>query len=93
MHALQQRPKWHVSQRLATVGRFVLLRNPLAPPSQWELARITACHPGEDGLTRVVTVKTSNSEYKRPLSKLCFLLVDVNIDQSKNPPMVGGDTP
>lgn len=93
LHALQQRPKWCVVQRLAKIGRIVLLRNPLAPPSQWELGRITACHPGDDGLTRVVTVKTSRSEFKRPLSKLCFLPVDLNVESLKDPAMAGGDIP
>jgi len=34
-------------KRLAKVGQIVLMRNPLAPPSQWELGRITACYPGD----------------------------------------------
>ena len=54
------------------------MRNPLVPPSQWELGRITACHPGDDNLTRIVTVKTGRSEYKRPIAKLCFLSVTIN---------------
>ncbi|KYN41747.1 hypothetical protein ALC56_03890 [Trachymyrmex septentrionalis] len=72
LHTLQQRPKWRIVQRLAKVGQIVLVRNPLAPLSQWELGRITACHPGDDNLTRVVIVKTERSEYKRPIAKLCF---------------------
>jgi len=34
----------------------------LAPPSQWELSRITACHPSDDGLTRIVIVETNHSD-------------------------------
>lgn len=90
LHALQQRPKWRVIQRLANVGQVVLVRNPLSPPSQWELGRIIACHPGDDGLTRVVTVKTCRSEYKRPIVKLCFLPVAINTEESKNSVTAGG---
>ncbi|XP_029166951.1 uncharacterized protein LOC114937603 [Nylanderia fulva] len=90
LHSLQQRPKWRVIQRLAKVGQIVLVRNPLAPPSHWDLGRIVACHPGEDGLTRVVTVKTSRSEYKRPIVKLCFLPVAINTEEVKDSVMAGG---
>ncbi|XP_071581131.1 uncharacterized protein [Temnothorax nylanderi] len=78
LHTLQQRPKWRQIQNLARVGRLVLLRNPLAPPSRWELGRIVECHPGDDGLTRVVSVKTARSTYKRAVVKLSFLPVDIN---------------
>ncbi|XP_025156696.1 uncharacterized protein LOC112589053 [Harpegnathos saltator] len=72
---LQQRPKWRVATRLAQVGRLVLLRNAHPPPIHWELDRISACHPGNDELTRVVIVTTSRSSYVRPITKFCFLLV------------------
>ncbi len=48
-------------QRLAKVGQIVLVRNPLASSSQWKFGRITACHSGNDDLTRVVTIKTGPS--------------------------------
>jgi len=64
LHSLQQRPKWRVVHNLAKIGQIVLVRNPLAPPSQWELGRITACHPGNDGLTRVVTIKTARATHR-----------------------------
>jgi len=90
LYTLQQRPKWRVVQRLAKIGQIILARNPLVPPSQWELGRITACHPGDDNLTRVVTVKTGRSEYKRPIAKLCFLPVTINSKESKDSIMAGG---
>lgn len=93
LHSLQQWSKWRTVQRLASVGRIVLLRNPTAPPTQWELGRITACHPGDDSLTRVVSVKKSRSEYKRPLSKICFLPVDINLENQRHPVTAGGDIP
>lgn len=80
LQTLQQRPKWREIQNKARVGRLVLLRNALVAPSNWELGRIEECHPGDDGLTRVVTVRTARSRYKRALTKLCFLPVDLNTD-------------
>ncbi|XP_029159723.1 uncharacterized protein LOC114931736 [Nylanderia fulva] len=90
LQTLQQRPKWRIAQRLARVGQIVLIRNPLAPPCQWELGRIRECHPGADGLTRVVTVQTSRSEYKRPLTKICFLPVTINEESDKHSVTAGG---
>jgi len=49
------------------VDQIVLVRDPLALRSQWELDRITACNPGDDNLTCVVTIKTDRFEYKRSL--------------------------
>ncbi|XP_026829094.1 uncharacterized protein LOC113562802 [Ooceraea biroi] len=73
---LQQRQKWRKSTPSLKPGQMVLLRNPLLPPCKWELGRVIRCHPGEDGLVRVVTVKTATSEFKRPLGKLCLLPVE-----------------
>ncbi|XP_046145641.1 uncharacterized protein LOC123988926 [Osmia bicornis bicornis] len=80
LHTLHQRPKWRVAQNLTKIGQLVLLRNECTPPAQWELARIIDCHPGTDGIIRVVTIKTANSTYKRPISKLRFLPIDINVE-------------
>lgn len=77
LHILQQRPKWRAIQKLAQVGRIVLLHNALAPPCTWELGRIEEYHPGPDSLVRV-TIKTARSQYKRAISNCCFLHVEVH---------------
>ncbi|XP_026830319.1 uncharacterized protein LOC105279648 [Ooceraea biroi] len=76
VNTLQQRQKWRKSTPSLKPGQMVLLRNPLLPPCKWELGRVIRCHPGKDGLVRVVTVKTATSEFKRPLGKLCLLPVE-----------------
>ena len=43
-------------------------------PTQWPLARVVKVHPGRDGLVRVVTVKTNNGIYTRPVNKTVALL-------------------
>jgi len=42
----------------------LIVHNALIPPRHWELDYITVCRSGDDGLIRVVTVKTNRSEYK-----------------------------
>lgn len=92
LQTLHQRAKWRTSTRLAEVGKIVLLRSALVPPSQWELGRIAECHPGEDGVTRVVTVATARSRYKRPITKLVFLPVDINKASEIESGTAGGNT-
>ncbi|XP_011883694.1 PREDICTED: uncharacterized protein LOC105570854 [Vollenhovia emeryi] len=73
INTLQQGSKWRKIQPSISVGKLVLLRNPLLPPCKWDLGRIIRLHPGSDGHTRVVTVKTAASEYVRSIGKLCIL--------------------
>lgn len=90
LQTLHQRPKWRVTQQLAKIGQLVLLRDSNAPPSHWALGRIIQCHPGNDQLIRVVTVRTATAEYKRPIAKLCFLPVNINEENERESAMAGG---
>jgi hypothetical protein len=51
----------------------VLLKDENLQPTRWVLGRITTIHPGQDGLVRIVTVRTKTGEFKRPLVKICLL--------------------
>ncbi|XP_055326335.1 uncharacterized protein LOC129580157 [Sitodiplosis mosellana] len=73
LNRLQQRPKWCRVTRNIAVNDMVLLRDERLPPTKWALARVLATHPGSDGLVRVVTIKTSTGEFKRPVAKLSLL--------------------
>lgn len=76
LNTLQQRVKWRTKHKSQICpGQLILIRNSLLPPCKWELGRITKCHPGQDNVVRVVTVKTAVAEYKRPVVKLCLLPV------------------
>ncbi|XP_055522661.1 uncharacterized protein LOC129716847 [Wyeomyia smithii] len=55
------------------IGNIAVLREDNMPPLCWPLARITDVHPGSDGVIRVVTVKTANGIYKRPVCRVCPL--------------------
>ncbi|XP_051159301.1 uncharacterized protein LOC127280387 [Leptopilina boulardi] len=65
--------KWHHPTHQIKVGSLVLLTDERFPPSKWPLARVTALHPGKDGLTRVVSIKTATTHLKRPITKLAVL--------------------
>jgi hypothetical protein len=73
---LQQRPKWLQHRTNVKEGDMVLIKEENLPPLKWSLGRVTSTHPGDDDLTRVVTVWTSGGELKRPVTKLCLLPID-----------------
>ena len=71
---LHERTKWKSPTRNARVGDLVCIREDGLTPTTWPLARVTAVHPGADGLVRVVSVRTPRGEYKRPVAKVVLLL-------------------
>ena len=71
---LRRYTKWHHPERNVQVGDVVILQEDNVIPARWPLARVTETHPGNDGIVRVVTVKTSSGVYKRPVAKLALLL-------------------
>ncbi|XP_070153697.1 uncharacterized protein [Polyergus mexicanus] len=73
LHTLQQRRKWRENEPELKINELVLLKNNLAPPSKWELARILDVHPGSDGHVRVVTLRTAKTTLKRPITQICQL--------------------
>lgn len=77
---LQNRQKW-LKARKIEINALVLLMDKNLPPLQWALGRITATHPGDDGVTRVVTVRVSSgAEFKRAVTEVCFLPLDEDKD-------------
>lgn len=46
-------------------GDFVILKEDNTPPLHWITGRVLATHPGDDGMIRVIMVKTANGVYKR----------------------------
>ncbi|XP_011060270.1 PREDICTED: uncharacterized protein LOC105149514 [Acromyrmex echinatior] len=78
LHTLATRPKWTKDSLPPRIGSLCIIRSELSPPNKWPLAWITQLHPGDDGMVRVVTVKTASSELIRPLVKLVLLPEDAN---------------
>lgn len=78
LYRLQQYPKWTKPSLNIQINDLVLLKDPSHPPPNWPLARVIKIHPGDDGLVRVVTVRTPNSEFKRCIIKICPLPTQFN---------------
>lgn len=70
---LQQRKSWTNRPTSVSRGDLVLLKDDNLPPLKWRIGRIIQLHPGKDGITRVVTVKTQNGELKRATTRICPL--------------------
>ena len=64
--------QWLRERRNFAVGVLVLLLEPNQPRSQWPLARVVAVKRSQDGLVRTVVVKTSKSQYERPITKVAY---------------------
>jgi len=78
---LQKRGRWLSLSRPVKVGDLAISKEDNQPARQWKLVRITAVHPGPDGITRVVTIKNSaGKEYQRPVVKLVVLPTSVDED-------------
>lgn len=88
LSTLQQRVKWLKPTRSVAVGDLVLLRDVNTPVSQWPNARVLEVHPGNDGIVRVVTVKTASSKYKRSVANVVSLdpILDSSSEQSSAAP-------
>jgi hypothetical protein len=60
------------------LNMVVLLKEDNLPPTHWLLGKIVALHPGQDGIVRVVSIKTKNGLFKRPTVKVCILPIHDN---------------
>lgn len=72
LQTLQQRLKWSSPTRNLRPGDLVLVHQD-TPPLSWPLARVTEVSSGQDGVVRVVRLKTQNTTLSRPAVKV-FLL-------------------
>ncbi|XP_061724312.1 uncharacterized protein LOC133530418 [Cydia pomonella] len=70
---LQQRVKWRATGQGVKLGDLVILKDDNLPPLKWSLGRVETLHPGSDGVTRVVDVRTGKGLVRRAVSKLCSL--------------------
>ncbi len=70
--------KWNYLTRNHQVGDLICLREDRLVPTEWPLARVEVVYPGQDGLVRVVTVRTPKGTYKRPATKVALILPTEN---------------
>ena len=74
--SLQERKKWDSVKSNLDIGDVVLLVDEDVKRCKWPMARIVDVFPGDDGLVRKVSVKTSGSNVplSRPVTKVVLLL-------------------
>ncbi|KAJ0169306.1 hypothetical protein K1T71_015190 [Dendrolimus kikuchii] len=75
---LSIRSKWRATEQNIKIGDLVTIQEDNLPPGKWMLGRVTKTHPGQDGLIRVVTLKTKGGFIKRPVVKLSILPIMPN---------------
>ncbi|XP_043063790.1 uncharacterized protein LOC122319938 [Drosophila ficusphila] len=73
---LQERSKWRSEGSNIKIGSIVLLKEDNIPSLKWPLGRVQEVIPGEDGVARVVMVRTATGIIKRAVAKLAVLPVD-----------------
>ena len=76
LNSLRHFAKWHCPATNLCIGDIVVLREDNMVPMKWPIARVIRTHACNDGLMRVVTVKTSTGIYRRPIVKVALLLPD-----------------
>ena len=70
---LSPRTKWTNKQHIFGVGDLVIVQSKNTPKSHWPLARIVAVYLGDDGIIRIVKIRTPSGEFVRS-SQLLLLL-------------------
>ena len=76
LNELNLRNKWTSGDHNIQKGTMVILKEINLPPLQWELGRVIALHPGDDGITRTVTVKTASGDFKRNIKQVSPLPIE-----------------
>lgn len=76
LSSLQRRSKWITKNENIKLNDIVIIKDENITTSRWTIGRIVELHPGNDGIVRVVTIRTASGTYKRPIHKLCVLPVN-----------------
>ena len=73
LHELQMRPKWLNVKPNLQIGDVVLMVDESRPRGHWPLGRVLEINTGRDGLVRSAKLRTKDSVFVRPITKLVFL--------------------
>lgn len=82
LNELQQRQKWNKQQPNLKIGNMVIIKEDNLPVMKWPLGRIMQIHTGDDGIVRVVEVKTAHGLFKRPIHRLALLPIDKDQEET-----------
>ena len=72
--ALRKYSKWQHPNDNFQIGDIVIVKEDNLITSHWPIARVIETNPGADGIVRVVSVKTKDGNYNRPVTKVALLL-------------------
>lgn len=70
---LLTRSKWQHQKENIQIGDFVMIVDPNQDRTIWKTGKVIEIFKGKDNLVRVVTVKTKEGEYARPVHRVCKL--------------------
>lgn len=73
LNRLQIRPKWLSEKDEPQLNELVVIRDETAPPTRWATGRIIHKHEGNDGKTRVVSIKINDKINQYSLHRICRL--------------------
>lgn len=73
LSGLQPRTRWSAKRNNIREGTMVLVKEENLPPMKWRFGRVLKVFAGDDGLIRVVDVKTKDGTYRRAIAKICIL--------------------
>jgi len=73
LSSLRLRSKWRTETDPLNLNDVVLVHQPAQGMGKWLLGIVVKLHPGSDGHTRVVEVKTESGVYTRPLNRLSLV--------------------
>ena len=77
--SLQSRQKWTRESRNVRLGDIVLLSDQEVPRGRWRMGRIVEVFPSQDGLVQKARVKTGESTYLRPISKMVLVSSEADL--------------
>ncbi|XP_058448997.1 uncharacterized protein LOC131428959 [Malaya genurostris] len=77
---LQLRYKWSTVNQNLLKDSIVLIRDDNLPVGRWSMGRVISVDFEDDNLVQVATVKISGvaKPVKRPITKLCLLLIEID---------------
>ncbi|XP_074026866.1 uncharacterized protein [Leptinotarsa decemlineata] len=77
LSTLQARTKWKKSPGVSVqIGSMVVLCEDNHPPQHWKLGRVVELHSGQDGVVRVLSIRTVNGIVRRAIQRVCLLPID-----------------
>jgi len=73
LNELIQRTKWKTKIYNLKLGDLIILREDNTPSLYWSLGRVTELYLGQDGIVRIISVRTANGNYKHAVKSVALV--------------------